>query len=125
MDAIFHHNITFKCGHNETVPLRGTQDRRESYVTWAKENKACRKCRFADQAAETERAQGDLPALTGSEKQVSWATMIRFKALKALESAGVSGVKEAFAAQASAKWWIENRDRSPEDLLSSLRAVVS
>ena len=80
--------------------------------------------REAENKAAAEKAgEFGLPALTGSEKQVAWATTIRQNALDSalMESAGrtTAGMNEkgrAFVAgviakmSAEAKWWIDHRD---------------
>lgn len=64
-----------------------------------------------------------LPALTGSEKQVKWATDIRGKFNRAFDSETkqflryktaakyLTAWKDACNAQTSAKWWIDRRDK--------------
>lgn len=76
-----------------------------------------------NKAAADKAGEFGLPALTGSEKQVAWATTIRQNALDSalMESAGrtTAGMNEkgrAFVAgviakmSAEAKWWIDHRD---------------
>lgn len=69
-----------------------------------------------------QKADGDLPALTGSDKQIPWATSIRADAVKTIDEvidsirnagkeitpeheAVVTGLKS----QTSAAWWINHR----------------
>ena len=65
-----------------------------------------------------------MPALTGSEKQVSWANDIRDRALKAIESTVpyatqqshkdiIGRIKKNIASKTDAKFWIDNRYRMP------------
>ncbi len=50
-----------------------------------------------------------LPALTGSEKQISWAETIRAKRISALMGGSVTVLPDYVAIQTEAKWWIDNR----------------
>lgn len=87
---------------------------------------------FWAQHAETQRAEdaaaieailggASLPALTGSEKQVAWATDIRHQALvrvaRDAQAAGLDAdprarhaVVAAFGERTEARWWIDHRD---------------
>lgn len=92
---------------------------------WARENVCqCRDCwhkeqiankKQAEQASSEEYAQQlsqyNLPELTGTEKQVAWATTIRNNALG--EVAKLNPTEKFWdlaRKQSTAKWWIENRD---------------
>lgn len=100
------YEVTFSCGHTGTVELFGKTADRERKLRWYETSAVCPECYKAQQKAESEEFNAGLPALTGSEKQISWAKDIRAKAIKD------SFVKKYFSlisGETSAKWWIENR----------------
>ena len=136
--------ITHTCGHTETVQLYGTSRERDNKAAWLS-GKLCQECqRKAQQAqaAESAQAQG-LPTLTGSDKQVAWATTIRAEQL-----AGVAKMRQEFEAtgrkqnvtedvmaaqmgqfdalvakliaQTAAAWWIDRRSTSAQALLKEV-----
>jgi len=133
--------ITHTCGHTETVQMYGTSKERDGKAAWLA-GKPCQECqRKAQQAQATESAQAQgLPTLTGSDKQVAWATTIRAELLgkvatmrKEFEAIGrkqnvTEDVMAAqmgqfdtlagkVAAQTSASWWIDRRSNSAQALL--------
>lgn len=136
--------ITHTCGHTETVQMYGSSSERDSKAAWLA-GKPCQECqRKAQQAqaAESAQAQG-LSALTGSDKQVAWATTIRAEQLagvaalrKEFQAAGrKQNVTEAvmaeqmgqfdalvakLTAQTAAAWWIDRRSNSAQSLLKDV-----
>lgn len=70
------YDITYACGHTETVQLYGKIKDRLDYIEWAKENQICHECRKADReaakAAAAERAKAN-GMTEGSDKQMAWA----------------------------------------------------
>jgi len=112
-------NITHCCGHVVRHQIYGKVSERENKASWLAE-KPCTECWKAEQEAkraeENARALGqakilELPELTGTPKQVAWATTIRAKALEGLEKelAKPNLAPQIVAVETSAKWWIENR----------------
>lgn len=95
------------------------------YEEWARDHiTTCQECYVKQKRAE-ERAALDaktaeaneaiegmtLSELTGSEKQIAWATDIRARAAAACKKAGASEkLWELFNSKTDAKWWIDNRD---------------
>lgn len=79
------YDITYACGHEGTVNLVGKIKERERYIEWVEAHKLCPQCyaekRQKDHDEENRRAAEaeamGLPALTGTPKQVAWATTIR------------------------------------------------
>lgn len=78
------YQVTFSCGHTETVQLFGKIDDRYRKIEWYEEKGLCSKCykkeQEDDRKAYQERALSlsvNLPTLTGSEKQTAWAMTIR------------------------------------------------
>jgi hypothetical protein len=136
--------ITHTCGHTETVQMYGTSSERDSKAAWLA-GKPCQECqRKAQQAQATESAQAQgLPALTGSDKQVAWATTIRAELLgkvatmrKEFESTGrkqnatedvmaaqmgqFDALVAKLTAQTAAAWWIDRRTNSAQALLKDV-----
>lgn len=107
------HEVTHSCGHTEQHTIYGhfaaDVDRQLRQLTR-------RKCGPCYKAGNEAKAISDaallegmaLPELTGSEKQVSWATTIRTERL-ALLHRGNPGAVANFVAIVEAKWWIDNR----------------
>ena len=65
-------------------------------------------------------ATSDVTGLRGSEIQITWAAQLRAAAIAAVPSA-----EQIFLAQDSAKWWIDLRDRTPEQLAQMLTPITS
>ena len=59
-------NVKCSCGHEVEVEVFGSAAERENKIKWY-ENHVCSECYKAQQTADN-----DLPALTGTEKQISW-----------------------------------------------------
>lgn len=72
------YTVKHKCGHERNVYLFGKTSERESKIEWMKEQ-LCPECWKREQVEAAAKKTADLPALTGSEKQVQWATQIRAK----------------------------------------------
>lgn len=80
------YDVTFSCGHTETVNLIGKIKDRERKIEWFENQGLCSACweaerkrQFEEQnrkAAEEAKEYG-LPELTGTEKQVAWANTLR------------------------------------------------
>lgn len=113
------YNVTYKCGHQETVQLFGKYNDRYNKIAYY-ETLDCPACRAAAKA-EVAKDMG----LAGSDKQVAWAFDIRkgFMAIKAefdkmvADKALTSNPKVMAAVKVlndtanntDAKFWIENR----------------
>ena len=131
------YQVTYRCGHTDTVGLFGSAKQRENKLTWL-ETSLCTECWKAQQAADAaNKARAmELPELTGTEKQVNWAQSIRIKLLddvefflSELERCNKSAVKSGkgtqeqldainekiakvegmIKQQSEAKWWIDHR----------------
>lgn len=91
------------CGHSgERYQAYGHHSGRERQLA-AIEAHLCPDCRKA--AAEKTAQENGLPMLSGSPKQISWASDIRERALRLLPSER----SEKLRPETSAKWWIDNR----------------
>lgn len=93
------YTVTYACGHDGVVNLFGKAAERERKLAWLATCDCvdCRRAKQMDAAAAAE-AKYNLPALTGTEKQVAWARKIRFDRVTEFEnilSKAVSGQEEA------------------------------
>ncbi len=130
--------VTMACGHEEEVTLNGSYKSRESRIEYLENHGECKACYQADidrRNKEAAEKSTDLPALTGSDKQIAWAITIRLAKITALDEMiekspnAKSGAKyEAFMAIADnmknkteAKFWIDNREESVMSLLNICR----
>ena len=129
------YTITMACGHEEVHNIVGTNvhGEREKKAEWLS-TRLCYECYKKQQAEEAAKATADanLPELTGSEKQIAWATDIRAKAAPVIaamqarikehakkspnQTAAMQIVLDELRAQTSAKWWIDNRDVAINDV---------
>lgn len=125
------YDVTFSCGHTETVNLIGKVADRLRTIEYWEEHGLCSECykaekqrQFEEQnrkAAEEARELG-LPELAGTEKQVAWANTIRQDTIKILEDflakakPGTEKEQELVRTiwhrfllkHTDAKWWIDN-----------------
>lgn len=119
-------NYKCKCGKTLSIFGKGIANAEEK-AKWAEGRIFCDDCRVADAAAQSQ--AHNLPNLTGSSKQIAWATEIREAAIDALPRAAdmiqmpgqLSAEAEAEMRTAlrlvarelletkSAAWWIEHR----------------
>lgn len=118
------YTVTHACGHTAEHQLFGKESDRQSRLAWLRTTD-CRDCYKAGQAAELSAKVAeigvDLPALSGSPKQVAWATTLRDKRLAALSTRPIpeerrAGFFGALAAKTDSRWWIDNRDLSDRDI---------
>ena len=83
------YDVTYACGHEGEVELFGPSRVRQQKIRSIEKYELCPECaakKRAEDAAKAaaENAANDLPALTGSEKQIAWAEQIRAQAVKAI-----------------------------------------
>ena len=118
--------IDFSCGHTETVDLAHVPaGRRKNHAFGLGKNRVCTKCFKAQGSADLDKLnrqtlldaaefeqEHDLPELTGSEKQINWATRTRYLVLAGIldqhDEATASEVLEAATTLTRSGWWIEN-----------------
>lgn len=129
--------ITYKCGHEATVQINGTNvhGERERKAAWYG-TIDCPKCK----AANTVKANKDagMAELDGSPKQVAWAESIRGELLPELDQERQSCAEHGATAeqlaqidtvltwlrdQQSAAWWIDHRLSSHTALRAAGQAV--
>ena len=122
------HRIAHACGHEQAHYIPGFATQQARKANWLRTTK-CRACFAADKRlAQAENAATDaaaiadldLPALIGSERQVSWASTIRARRLAVLLSAEVGDSQNERPCQlvTDAKWWIDHRDLDDAALLA-------
>ena len=111
------YTVTYKCGHTAEVNLVGKESDRQRKIAWYA-TIDCPECEGKAQKAIAEAA--GLPALSGSEKQVAWATKLRNSALTILDGAIsrapernreiLDGLRAGWLAKETAStYWIDNR----------------
>lgn len=123
------YNITYACGHDGTIRLRGPKRTRE-WIAKSKESELCPDCykkhleekrEFERTIARAEAKEQELTDLVGTEKQIAWAITIRAKYLslldETLQSLHLSNeidsvifqeVIESIQNETAASWWIDN-----------------
>lgn len=132
------YKISYSCGHTEDKQLFGKEADRQRYIAWAQNGAVCSNCRASDKAAAVAdlEAEHDLPALTGSEKQIAWARTLRAermgdfsKMIDQMRGRVKPGAETEFentaasymvqlAGQSAAKWWIDGRDLTVQQLVA-------
>ena len=140
------YEVTHSCGHTETIALFGPHKSREYRIS-CEESKLCPDCWKKQQQEKAEQfsKENELPDLVGTEKQVAWATRIRSEMVRSMNDRfenlqscldntkgdGEERTKLAetldlelkeFAClvqETSSRYWIDNRDAFPSQLLKS------
>lgn len=131
------YEITYRCGHKDTVQIYGTNTHgeRERKAAWYG-TIDCPKC----QAANTIKANKEegMAELEGSDKQIAWAESIRGKIMPMLDAerqgcadhgataeqlAKIDIVLAWLRGQKSAAWWIDHRLSSHTALRAAGQAV--
>ncbi len=134
------YDITYKCGHTGVIELYGKNTDRERQIR----RMECCDCPDCQAKTAREAVAADeanmLPALTGTEKQIAWATTIRRTFLnnydaflerriaeaEAQQKKCTEGIarcektKEIILKKTKSSWWIERNRLSVEALLSEV-----
>ena len=119
--------IIHACGHEQAHHLTGFDSQQERKARWLKTT-TCRDCFVAEKRAEEAAAAAlcsaavshlDLPLLTGSDRQISWASTIRTKRLAELAKLYSDADCYACLQVTDAKWWIDHRDVADVDLMAA------
>lgn len=125
------YTVTRACGHDETVGLIGKIKDREWRLEHVEPHKLCSECyqkQLAEQREKENREAAEaakdmnLPALTGTEKQIPWAETIRQQLLADIDAYIYEFVGEKhrndpklveaienIKAKTEARWWIDHR----------------
>lgn len=126
------YTVSHACGHTQTHQLYGKTVDRQSRAEWLA-TQDCTECYRAAKLAAATKNTAHLPALTGSEKQIAWATTIRAEKVAELDdlaakcealsdtvpAAQADAIRNAIQTarnQADAGWWIDNRNCSGREL---------
>jgi len=119
--------IIHACGHEQAHHLTGFESQQERKAKWLKTT-TCRDCFIAEKRAEEVAAAAlssaavshlVLPPLTGTDRQISWASTIRNKRLAALTNSNSDADCNACLRVTDAKWWIDCRDLGDVDLMAA------
>jgi len=146
-------SVVYSCGHSGVEDRTDIKSESiDNWIIWVKANKMCRPCFFAGikakltrEATEQARLLG-LPSLHGSDKQISWALQVRLKILNGpppiregskdydpnvnITARDVLPMQEEVLTEirnnSSSKWWIEQKDKTLEQLvLEKLKDVMA
>ena len=119
--------IIHACGHEQAHYLSGLESQQERKAKWLKTT-TCRDCFVAEKRAEEVAAAAlssaavshlALPPLTGTDRQIGWASTIRTKRLAALTNSNSDADCNACLRITDAKWWIDCRDLTDVDLMAA------
>jgi hypothetical protein len=129
------YRIAHICDYEQAHFLSGFVSQMDRKAAWLKTTKC--KSRFVaeKQAAQIDAAAIDTAAiahlnllpLTGSDRQIAWATSIRAKRLAAMMTAtpSFSTNSEACGVIVDAKWWIDHRDLNDTDLVAKANTAIA
>lgn len=120
------YTITYRCGHTAEVQLYGSYKDRERKIAYYK-TIDCPECR-ANKANEDAKENG-YAVLTGSAKQVGWASDIRAAKMAEADKLATKvnknkdlfdGAVKQMKNETSASWWIDRSDDTIMDILKEL-----
>ena len=104
------YTVNFSCGHTQAMDLVGKTSERERKISYFERSGICSECYMAQQ--ESKKAaelsvynSANLPALTGTPKQIEWANKIRCEKYQMFANRGFEHV----ANESTAVWWIDHR----------------
>ena len=106
-------DVTHSCGHTQKHFIAGffaADSDREARRLARQRCSSCYQEKKQAKAADDQTALSaiDLPTLSGSDRQVSWAATIRLERLAALHRKDPAAVHR-FTTIGDAKWWIDHR----------------
>lgn len=141
--------VQFKCGHSETKDFSSTPPgKRKAKAFGLGKNFVCSRCFKASRREDLERqnqevlihAQGfdeehGLPELTGSDKQIRFATRIRYQVLSDIittaendrQSFEPEQVVDAAKSLVRAGWWLDNtteKHLNVDDLITLITTAI-
>lgn len=132
------YTIKYSCGHTGSEQLFGSEASRKARIAAAAKHGQCAACKAASRAAEQAKSfevANALPALVGSQKQIDWASALRFAkineiiALVDAKRAQVAAEKlaefdarfgevwEFVKGQTAASYWIDARETSAQNIV--------
>lgn len=141
--------ITHSCGHTATRDLSHVPaGRRKTHAFGISKHQVCPKCLKSQKSQDLEKRnravlaeaagfeeEHALPELTGSEKQVSWATRVRYQVLSEIQDADehpedqdtAEQTIQAAKALTRAGWWLDNttdKDLDVDDLIELITTAL-
>ena len=99
------YDVTFSCGHTETIQLFGKETDRQRKIKWYEEHCVCSSCykkqqeearKAAAEKAAAEASKLGLPELIGTPKQIAWAEEIRCDIVKSINNCNHNGESTEF-----------------------------
>lgn len=124
------YDIVYACGHAGVIQIYGKSADRDRKIKWMETNCLCPNCQANENKKRTEIAIKEmaglnLPTLTGSQKQIDWAVVIRAKRIEEAKIFLATNLppevqKKArkfyawYTGQTQAAWWIDHRDEHPK-----------
>ena len=115
------YTVMYSCGHEGEVNLKGEVSEHPSTLKWL----ATRKCIVCLRAIRKELAtaratarEAGWPELQGTKKQIKWAEIIRAEMLQKADT-------DILHSKNSAVYWIENREKSAEQLVKEVDAEAA
>ena len=136
------YDVVFSCGHEERIELFGKGSERERKIAWFEKYGLCSCCYKAEQQAKAaaRAAAWELPALTGSPKQIAWAERIRsdfFAEFEEMEKEDGHSTAEAaekdarfgqflswVKSQTESRFWIDHKIRTQPSWGASGRRTI-
>ena len=142
-------SIEFSCGHTESQDLSSTPPGKRTATAFGRgKHYVCSKCFKAKGKAELEKQnkqklidaqsfeeEHGLPEIEGSEKQISWATRVRYEVLTEIVDSDESENDQHVAKRVieisksipKAGWWLDNctdKSLTVEDLIELITTAV-
>lgn len=133
------YEIKFSCGHIEEVNIYGKRKFHSEKIEWLSKNKSCSACRKEaeerenakiSEFAEQQAIEYELPELIGSNTQIEWAKILRYKMINKILNFFdgkriFDDIKEydAFVyltKKANASYWIDIRNEFPDDIMKKI-----
>jgi len=124
------------CGQKYTRPTYTATSTKQTKEFWREKEGTvfgkCYDCYKKEQEEMKKKAseEANLPELSGSGKQVDWASKIRFEKyeqakpyMKGLNSKGIEVYDRLFG-MTEARFWIDNRDKSLRDLMAKVASMA-
>lgn len=111
------YTITHTCGHQQRHDITGPEKNRESRADYYRA-RVCADCYRVEQLKTAQDATADLSPLTGSPKQIAWATKIRANLLPGITKTTDRIidpnfrviVKDDVLSRTDSRWWIDHND---------------
>lgn len=124
------YKVEYSCGHAIEKQLFGKHDDRRRYIEWAAKSGQCGKCKAKRENAQlaVSASAMNLPALSGSEKQIAWAGKIRLQMIETIRRVTdidnldprSRSMFDELKGKTEARWWIDRRDVVSTDKIFAL-----